>query len=251
MEADHTGSLSPRAARAKVSRLRLRLGELSREVKAVDRSVSKIVELVIELHERQAHTALGYDEWDEFLVAERLQILGLGEDESNEVLREMLRHNFSSRAVGPVLGLKIDAGRYRARKLLKSPDVDQSKFGMVRSLDSKVRPRFPKSKAEPVSTVLPGQESFELFASPTAGTGGSFDVAGFLADSGESNTVDETVLQIATVEGITQELQMAMVSLSSVVPDVRHAPLIRRLLTHTANIADQRKQVASQWGFPA
>lgn len=237
--------LSRPAARTKVDKLRRRIGELTRELKAVDRSAKAVVALVIELHEGQAHRALGYKSWADMVKAEGLQILHLGPDESTAAIRDMVANNFSTGGVSAVLGLSPTTGKRRVRKFIESQEGQGTVPEMVRSLDGIVRPRTKKPANEQDKAELPGQQSFGL----APGDSPSFDVNEFLSEIGASSEVDETADKIVMVEAISQDLRLAFDSLVAAVPEQRHASRVRKLLHHTEGIMDQRRVVASRWGI--
>lgn len=237
--------LSPPAARMKVDKLRRRIGELTRELKAVDRSAKAVVALVIELHEGQAHRALGYKSWAELVKVEDLQILHLGPDESTAAIRDMVASNFSTGGVSAVLGLSPTTGKRRVKQFIESQQGLGTVPEMVRSLDGIVRPRAKKPTPNPERDQADGQQTLELFPSADA----ALDIGEFLAEIGANPATDETVDQIVMIEAISQDLQLALDSLVATEPEQRHASRVRKLLHHTEAIVDQRRMVASRWGI--
>lgn len=233
------------AARMKVDKLRRRIGELTRELKAVDRSSKVVMTLVIELHEGQAHRALGYKSWAEMVKSEGLQILNLGPDESTAAIRDMVASNFSTGGVSAVLGLAPTTGKRRVKRFIESQKGQGTVPDMVRSLDGIVRPRAKKSTNESDNAELPGQQTLNL----TPDNWSPFDVDGFLSAIGASSEVDETVDQIVMVEAISQDLRLALDTLVAAEPEQRHASRVRKLLHHTEAIVDQHRMVASRWGI--
>lgn len=251
MEEQRSVSLSRSAARMKVDKLRRRIGELTRELQSVDRSAKAVVALVIDLHEGQAHRALGYKSWADLVKAEGLQILYLGPDESTAAIRDMVANNFSTGGVSAVLGLSPTTGKRRVKKFIESQEGQGTIPEMVRSLDGIVRPRTKKPPLDHEKDQADGQQVLDLFPSDGAplDDNASLDVDGFLSAIGASSNIDETAEQIVMIEAISQDLKTALDSLVSAEPEKRHASRVRELLHHTEAIVDQRRMVASRWGI--
>lgn len=246
METERAGTLSRSAARMKVDKLRRRLGTLSRELKVVEHSVKAVVALAVELHEGQAHTALGYGSWRAMIETENLQLLGLAPDDFNLVMREMVAKHFSGSAVGPIIGRSDRTGQRAVDKFIRNAGDSGVVPSRVRGLDGKVRDRSRGSSSALTRGVEQGKESATLIPDNVDVL---FDVEGFLSSIGATAEADETADQIVMVEAISQDLQQAFDSLVAVEPEQRHASQVRKLLSHTEAILDQRRQVASRWGI--
>jgi len=247
LETERAGTLSRPAARMKVDKLRRHLGKLTRELKVVEHSVKAVVALAVELHEGQAHTALGYGSWREMIETENLQLLGLAPDDFNLVMREMVAKHFSGSAVGPIIGRSDRTGQRAVDKFIRTAGTSEGIPSRVRGLDGKVRDRTRGANSALTSGAVQGQESSAHFPDNADVL---FDVEGFLSSIGADEVADETADQIVMVEAISQDLQQAFDSLVAVEPEQRHASQVRKLLSHTEAILDQRRRVASRWGIP-
>lgn len=246
MEIERAVGLSRRAAELKVDKLRKRLGDLARDFRVVESSAKAVVSLAIEMHEQQAHKALGYDRWEDMVVGEKLQLLGLSPEESEWAMREFTIGHWSVRAAAQTLGIAKSTAGDRMKKINASEDMKGRVPSKIRGLDGISRNRTKGTSAIDTKAPLPGQQALEL----GPGSDASFDIDGFLASIGGDDEADETADQIVMVEAISQELQQAFDSLVAVEPEQRHASRVRKLLSHTETILDQRRKVASRWGIP-
>ena len=240
-----SNQLTPSAARSKLDKLRTRLGELTRHLQGVDRSAKAVVRLVIELHEQQAHRALGYDSWEDMVVGEKLQLFGLSPEESEWAMCEFIIGHWSVRAAAQTLGIPKSTAWDRMKKINASGDMKGRVPSKIRGLDGISRNRTKNPATTDTKAPLPGQEALEL----DSGNAAPFDVEGFLSDMGAGTKSDKTADQIVMIEAISQDLQQAFDSLVAVEPQPRHASQVRKLLSHTEAILDQRQKVASRWGI--
>jgi hypothetical protein len=252
MDSVHAGILSRSVARMKVDQLRVKLGDLSRELKAVDRSAKSIIKLVVDLHEGQAWKALGLDSWEELIELEHLRLVRLARSERTELVREMAHQHFSSYAMAPVLGTSASTIQRDVKVI--SQGQGEVLPAMIRSLDGLARPRTRRDVNPGTPQVFSGQETFSLDAGESADYQGdsSFDVEGFLAEIGGPAIVDETTDQLEMAEAISADLQHVVDSLGALGPDrysAHHRQPLRRLLRNTESTFQQAKELASQWGL--
>lgn len=245
METERAVGLSRSAALSKLDRLRRHMGKLNRALQDVDRSAKDVVRLVIELHEQQAHKALGYDTWESMVLGERLQLQGLSPEEVEWAMREFIVGHWSVRAAAETLGMKKSTTGTRMKEIRSSEDMKGLVPTKIRGLDGIARPRTKKLTKADGKAQSPGQQVLEL----SPGKNFSFDVSGFLAATGGDTEADETADQIVIAEAISQDLQQAFDSLAALEPDRRHASRVRKLLSHTETILDQHRIVASRWGI--
>lgn len=245
METERAVGLSRRAAELKVDKLRSRLGDLTRHLQGVESSAKAVVSLVIEMHEQQAHKALGYDHWEDMVVGEKLQLLGLSPEESEWALCEFSIGHWSVRAAAQTLGIPKSTAGDRMKKINASEEMKGRVPAKIRGLDGISRNRTKNPATTDAKAPVPGQQALNLESGNTA----SFDVEGFLASIGDDEEVDETADQIVMVEAISQEFRQAFDSLVAAEPNQRHASRVRKLLSHTETILDQRQKVASRWGI--
>lgn len=237
--------LTRSAALSKLDKLRKRLGDLARDFQVVESSAKAVVSLAIEMHAQQAHKALGYDHWEDMVVGEKLQLLGLSPEESEWAMREFTIGHWSVRAAAQTLGIPKSTAWDRMKKINSSEDMKGRVPSKIRGLDGIARNRTKNPAPHDAKAPLPGQQALVL----GPGNGASFDVEGFLASIGDDEEVDETADQIVMVEAISQEFRQAFDSLVAAEPNQRHASRVRKLLSHTETILDQRQKVASRWGI--
>ncbi|ALE04794.1 hypothetical protein AL755_03675 (plasmid) [Arthrobacter sp. ERGS1:01] len=239
-------------ARMKVDQLRTKLGDLSRELKAVDRSAKSIIKLVVDLHEGQAWKALGLPSWEALIESEHLRLVRLARPERTKLVREMAQQHFSSYAMAPVLGASASTIQ-RDVKIL-SQEQDKALPLMIRSLDGLTRPRNRRDVTQPIPQVLSGQGTLDLGTVEKVGVqdGLNFDMEGFLAEIGGQTVVDETTDQLVMAEAISADLQHVVDSLGALGPDrysEHHRQPLWRLLQNTESTFQQAKELASQWGL--
>lgn len=145
--------LTPSQARGRLQKLKVRLGELGRELHAVDRLSRDVLRLIIELHEAKAWLAFGLKTWEALVEAEGLRMPRLSATDEVAAVRELLENHFSQYAVMSVLGVSQSTLSRRKTALVAEGVIFPAE---VRSLDGKTR-RVAREKVVPVLDVLPGQ----------------------------------------------------------------------------------------------
>lgn len=229
--------------RGKVTRLRLRLAELDRQLGVVDRLVGQIVRLAVDLHEARAWKAYGLDTWAELVEAERLTLPSLEGSARVGVAMELTRGHLSLRAIAPVLCVSPNT----VKSLLAQGVAEGGELPSVRlSLDGKMRRSVPAAAVDVVAGEVVSTDA----------PAGVFDMEGFLADVGalgvDHGPTDAAVLAELQLRELMDSIRTLGAS-ELVVQRLPEAdPARRRRLAaqfHTA--AELMSDVARQWGVVA
>lgn len=96
-------SISRPEAKQKINTLRKRLETLDNTLTQTKQLSYEILEIVVELHQRQAWISYGLKDWETLVKTQNLKLNNLEKPIQNKAILELAQARFSSRAIAPII----------------------------------------------------------------------------------------------------------------------------------------------------